>query len=85
MTSAGNRIEDGCGWIRMSARLRAVHRSVPAARDSDDGAAEPYGYRTAMYAGAGCTAAGICFMVCPEPEPLRCCASPAMSQPAQRE
>jgi len=25
------------------------------------------GYRTAMYAGAGCTACGICFMVCPEP------------------
>ncbi|WP_420236482.1 4Fe-4S dicluster domain-containing protein [Telmatobacter bradus] len=26
-----------------------------------------YGYRTAQYAGAGCTACGICFMVCPEP------------------
>ena len=26
-----------------------------------------YGYRTAAYAGAGCTACGICFMVCPEP------------------
>jgi len=26
-----------------------------------------YGYRTAMYAGAGCTGCGICFMVCPEP------------------
>jgi NAD-dependent dihydropyrimidine dehydrogenase PreA subunit len=26
-----------------------------------------YGYRTAVYAGAGCRACGICFMVCPEP------------------
>jgi len=26
-----------------------------------------YGYRTAVYAGAGCTACGICFMACPEP------------------
>jgi len=26
-----------------------------------------YGYRTALYAGAGCTGCGICFMVCPEP------------------
>jgi NAD-dependent dihydropyrimidine dehydrogenase PreA subunit len=26
-----------------------------------------YGYRTAQYKGAGCTACGICFMVCPEP------------------
>ena len=26
-----------------------------------------YGYRTATYAGAGCTGCGICFMVCPEP------------------
>ena len=26
-----------------------------------------YGYRTADYAGAGCTGCGICFMVCPEP------------------
>jgi 2-oxoglutarate ferredoxin oxidoreductase subunit delta len=26
-----------------------------------------YGYRTAEYAGAGCTACGICFMACPEP------------------
>ena len=26
-----------------------------------------YGYRTAMYAGAGCTGCGICFLVCPEP------------------
>ena len=26
-----------------------------------------YGYRTAIYAGAGCTGCGICFMVCPEP------------------
>jgi NAD-dependent dihydropyrimidine dehydrogenase PreA subunit len=26
-----------------------------------------YGYRTAMYAGAGCTSCGICFMACPEP------------------
>jgi 2-oxoglutarate ferredoxin oxidoreductase subunit delta len=27
----------------------------------------PYGYRTAMYAGAGCTGCGVCFLVCPEP------------------
>lgn len=26
-----------------------------------------YGYRTALYTGAGCTACGICFMACPEP------------------
>ncbi len=26
-----------------------------------------YGYRIAVYAGAGCTGCGICFMVCPEP------------------
>lgn len=26
-----------------------------------------YGYRTAVYTGAGCTACGICFMACPEP------------------
>jgi 2-oxoglutarate ferredoxin oxidoreductase subunit delta len=26
-----------------------------------------YGYRTAVYLGEGCTACGICFMVCPEP------------------
>ena len=27
----------------------------------------PYGYRTAVYAGADCTGCGICFLVCPEP------------------
>lgn len=26
-----------------------------------------YGYRTAIYSGAGCTGCGICFMACPEP------------------
>jgi NAD-dependent dihydropyrimidine dehydrogenase PreA subunit len=26
-----------------------------------------YGYRTALYAGSGCTGCGICFLVCPEP------------------
>lgn len=26
-----------------------------------------YGYRTALYSGAGCTGCGICFMACPEP------------------
>ena len=26
-----------------------------------------FGYRTALYRGDGCTACGICFMVCPEP------------------
>ena len=26
-----------------------------------------FGYRTALYAGSGCTACGICFMACPEP------------------
>jgi NAD-dependent dihydropyrimidine dehydrogenase PreA subunit len=26
-----------------------------------------FGYRTAIYAGAGCTACGICFIACPEP------------------
>jgi 2-oxoglutarate ferredoxin oxidoreductase subunit delta len=27
----------------------------------------PHGYRTATYAGAGCTGCGMCFLVCPEP------------------
>jgi len=26
-----------------------------------------YGYRTAIYSGAGCTGCGICFLACPEP------------------
>src|SRR5215469_11894446 len=26
-----------------------------------------YGYRNAVYVGAGCTGCGICFMACPEP------------------
>jgi 2-oxoglutarate ferredoxin oxidoreductase subunit delta len=26
-----------------------------------------FGYKTAVYAGAGCTGCGICFMICPEP------------------
>ena len=26
-----------------------------------------YGYRTAIYMGAGCTGCGICFLACPEP------------------
>ena len=26
-----------------------------------------YGYRTAVYAGSGCTGCAICFLVCPEP------------------
>ena len=26
-----------------------------------------YGYRSALYAGAGCTGCGICFIACPEP------------------
>ncbi|SRR6266568_1842745 len=30
-----------------------------------------YGYRTAMYAGAGCTGCGICFMACPEPGAIK--------------
>jgi NAD-dependent dihydropyrimidine dehydrogenase PreA subunit len=29
-----------------------------------------YGYRTAVYAGAGCTGCGICFLACPEPGAL---------------
>lgn len=29
-----------------------------------------YGYRTALYAGAGCTGCGICFLACPEPGAL---------------
>jgi NAD-dependent dihydropyrimidine dehydrogenase PreA subunit len=28
------------------------------------------GYRTALYAGKGCTGCGICFMACPEPGAL---------------
>lgn len=26
-----------------------------------------FGYRTAVYSGAGCTGCGICFLACPEP------------------
>jgi 2-oxoglutarate ferredoxin oxidoreductase subunit delta len=26
-----------------------------------------YGYKTALYTGAGCTGCGICFIICPEP------------------
>ena len=26
-----------------------------------------YGYRTAVYSGAGCSSCGSCFLVCPEP------------------
>ena len=29
-----------------------------------------YGYRTAVYAGSGCTGCGICFLACPEPGAL---------------
>jgi 2-oxoglutarate ferredoxin oxidoreductase subunit delta len=29
-----------------------------------------YGYRTATYAGSGCTGCGICFLACPEPGAL---------------
>ena len=29
-----------------------------------------YGYKTAQYAGSGCTGCGICFMACPEPGAL---------------
>lgn len=41
-----------------------------------------YGYRTAMYAGAGCTGCGICFMACPEPGAITVLrrANPAVSK-----
>jgi NAD-dependent dihydropyrimidine dehydrogenase PreA subunit len=49
-----------------------------------------YGYRTAVYTGAGCTGCGICFMACPEPGALTVYravanrpAAPARSQSAQ--
>ena len=42
-----------------------------------------YGYRTAMYAGAGCTGCGICFLVCPEPGAITVmrATNPRASQP----
>jgi NAD-dependent dihydropyrimidine dehydrogenase PreA subunit len=41
-----------------------------------------YGYRTAVYLGAGCTGCGICFMVCPEPGAITvlCLADPRTSE-----
>ena len=48
----------GCGLCVEACPLKVLHLSERL---------NHYGYRTAMYAGAGCTGCGICFMACPEP------------------
>jgi len=48
----------GCGLCIEACRPRVISMSEWL---------NHYGYRTAMYAGAGCTGCGICFMACPEP------------------
>lgn len=48
----------GCGLCIEACPRKAIAMSERLNR---------YGYRTAMYSGAGCTGCGICFMACPEP------------------
>lgn len=48
----------GCGLCIEACPPRVIHLSERL---------NHYGYRTAVYAGAGCTGCGICFVVCPEP------------------
>jgi 2-oxoglutarate ferredoxin oxidoreductase subunit delta len=48
----------GCGLCMEACPPKALHLT--------DGL-NLYGYRTALYAGAGCTGCGVCFLVCPEP------------------
>ncbi len=70
----GNKIEAkklDRGWLRIDGEeckgcglcIEACPPKVIAMREE----LNPYGYRTAIYAGAGCTGCGVCFMVCPEP------------------
>ncbi|MGD0789058.1 MAG: 4Fe-4S dicluster domain-containing protein [Terracidiphilus sp.] len=48
----------GCGLCVEACPPKAIRLSERLNR---------YGYRTAIYMGAGCTGCGICFMACPEP------------------
>ncbi len=48
----------GCGLCLEACPPKVIHLSERL---------NHYGYRTAVYDGAGCTGCGICFMVCPEP------------------
>ncbi len=48
----------GCGLCIEACPPRVIAMSEPL---------NHYGYRTAIYAGAGCTGCGVCFMACPEP------------------
>jgi NAD-dependent dihydropyrimidine dehydrogenase PreA subunit len=48
----------GCGLCAEACPPKLIHLSEQL---------NHYGYRTAIYAGAGCTGCGICFMACPEP------------------
>jgi NAD-dependent dihydropyrimidine dehydrogenase PreA subunit len=48
----------GCGLCVEACPPKAIRLSERLNR---------YGYRTAIYLGAGCTGCGICFMACPEP------------------
>ncbi|MFP5227801.1 MAG: ferredoxin family protein [Acidobacteriota bacterium] len=48
----------GCGLCIEACPPKVIHLSEQL---------NPYGYRTAMYAGAGCTGCGMCFLICPEP------------------
>jgi NAD-dependent dihydropyrimidine dehydrogenase PreA subunit len=48
----------GCGLCVEACPPKVIHLGEGLNR---------YGYRTAIYAGAGCTGCGICFLACPEP------------------
>ncbi|HVT99689.1 MAG TPA: ferredoxin family protein [Acidobacteriaceae bacterium] len=48
----------GCGLCIEACPPKVIHLSHRL---------NPYGYRTAVYTGAGCTGCGMCFLVCPEP------------------
>lgn len=59
------------GWLRVDVEEckgcgLCVEACPPKVIRMSDGL-NHYGYRTAVYAGAGCTGCGICFMACPEP------------------
>jgi len=67
----------GCELCIEACPPRVIHLS---------GLLNPYGYRTASYAGSGCTGCGICFLVCPEPGAiavLRLVPTPNRSTPGQ--
>jgi 2-oxoglutarate ferredoxin oxidoreductase subunit delta len=48
----------GCGLCIEACPPKVIHL---------DDQLNPYGYRPAIYAGAGCTGCAICFLICPEP------------------